>query len=120
MTMQMTMNRKIFMGIMVLLLTIIASYTIEFTYKSAGTKSGTIIAITNNNKPAAYMGSDILKKLPGGTKDKPEAGPTLTAVLVAAGTSDFSKVEITGVKKVLPMSLIHISEPTRLGMISYA
>jgi len=100
--MQMTMNKKIFMGIMVLVLTIIASYTIEFTYKSAGTKSGAIIAITNNNQPAAFMGSDVLKKLPGGTKDQSEEGPALTAVLVAAGTSDFSKVEISGVKKGVP------------------
>ena len=99
MTVTMTMNKKIIIGIMVLVLIIVAAYTFEYTYKSAGTKSGSIIEITNNNQAAAFMGSDVLKKLPGGTKDKSEEGPTLTSVLVAAGISDFSKVEITGVQE---------------------
>ena len=99
MTMIMTMNKKIIMGIMVLVFTIIASYTIEYTYKDSGVKSGAIIEITNNNQAAAFMGSDVLKKLPGGTKGKSEEGPTLTSVLVAAGINDYSKVQITGVKK---------------------
>ncbi len=98
----MTMNKKIIMGIIVLVLTIIAAYTFEYTYKNSGVKSGAIIEITNNNQPAAFMGSDVLKKLPGGTKDKSEEGPTLTSVLVAAGINDFSKVEIIGVKKSAP------------------
>jgi len=98
----MTMNKKIIMGIMVLVFAIIASYTIEFTYKDSGVKSGTIIQITNNNQAAAFMGSDVLKKLPGGTREKSQEGPTLTTVLVAAGINDFSKVDITGVKKGAP------------------
>ena len=98
----MTMNKKIIMGMMVLVFAIIAAYTIEFTYKDSGVKSGAIIEITNNNQPAAFMGSDVLKKLPGGTKSESEEGPTLTAVLVAAGINDYSKVEITGVKKGAP------------------
>jgi hypothetical protein len=98
----MTLNKKIIIGIIVLALAVIAAYTIEFTYKDSGIKSGAIIEITNNNQPAAYMGSDVLKKLPGGTKDKSGEGPTLTSVLVAAGISDFSKVEISGVKKGAP------------------
>ena len=98
----MTLNRKIIIGIMLLAFTVITAYVIEFTYKDAGVKSGAIIQITNNNQPAAFMGSDVLKKLPGGTKEKSEEGPTLTSVLVAAGINDFSKVEITGVKKGAP------------------
>ena len=99
MTMTMTLNKKIIMGIMILVLMIAASYTLEYTYKNAGTKSGSIIKITNNNQTAAFMGSDVLKKLAGGTKNKSEEGPTLTSVLVAAGISDFSKVQITGVRE---------------------
>jgi len=95
----MTLNKKIIMGIMILVLMIAASYTLEYTYKNAGTKSGSIIKITNNNQTAAFMGSDVLKKLAGGTKNKSEEGPTLTSVLVAAGISDFSKVQITGVRE---------------------
>jgi hypothetical protein len=98
----MTLNKKIIIGIIVLAFAVIAAYTIEFTYKDSGIKSGAIIEITNNDQPAAYMGSDVLKKLPGGTKDKSEEGPTLNSVLVAAGISDFSKVEISGVKKSAP------------------
>lgn len=102
MTMIMTMNKKIIMGIMILVLAIVASYTIEFTYKDSGVKSGAIMEFTYNNQPAAYMGSDVLKQLPGGTKEKSEEGPTLTTVLVAAGIANYSKVEITGVKKGTP------------------
>jgi hypothetical protein len=102
MKMAMTMNKRISMGIMVLVLTIIAAYTFEYTYKDAGVKSGTIIGITNNDQPAAFMGGDVLKKLPGGTKVNSQEGPSLTSVLVAAGISNFSKVEITGIRKGVP------------------
>lgn len=98
----MTMNKKIIIGILVLALAVIAAYSIEYTYKGAGKKSGAIIEITNNKQPAAFMGSDVLKKLPGGTNEKSTEGPTLSTVLVAAGINDFSKVEITGVKNGAP------------------
>lgn len=95
----MTLNKKMILGLIILVAMILASYTIEFTYKSSGLKSGAIIKISNNNQPAAYFGSDVLKQLPGGTKEKSEEGPTLNSVLVAAGISDFKKVEIIGLKK---------------------
>lgn len=98
----MTINKKIIAGFAVLVLIIAASYGIEYSYKSVGTKSGAIVKISNNNQPAAYFGSDVLQKLPGGTKKNSAEGPTLTSVLIAAGISDFSKVEIIGVNSNTP------------------
>lgn len=98
----MTLTKKIVMGITALVVVILAAYAFEYTYKAVGTKSGTIVEIAENNQPAAYMGSDVLKQLPGGTNENPEEGPTLNAVLLAAGITDFVSAEIWGARNDTP------------------
>lgn len=96
---KMTLNKKIAGGIITILLIMAASYFIEITYKQTGLKSGAIIKISSNNQPAAFFGSDVLKKLPGGAEGPSGEGPTLKSVLASAGISDFNKVEILGVNE---------------------
>lgn len=91
----MNLNKKIIIGIIIVLLIPVISYTIEYTFKSTGLKSGAIIKISHNNQVAAYFGSDVLKQLPAGSGNSNE-GPTLSSVLIAAGIGNFSNVDISG------------------------
>jgi len=101
----MKFNKKIIIGLLIIVLIIAVSYTVEFSYKSFGLKSGAVIQISYNNQVAAYFGGDVLKKLPDGTAENSNQGPTLNSVLIAAGISDFKKVEISGLEDDVPYKL---------------
>lgn len=93
----MKLNKRIIVGSLIVILFPVIAYTIEYTFKSAGLKSGVIIKISRNNQVAAYFGSDVLKKLPAGSGNSHE-GPALRSVLIAAGISHFGNANISGGK----------------------
>lgn len=92
----MKINKRVVIGLLIIVLILASAYTIEFTYKNIGLKSGAVIEISKNEKEAAYFGGDVLKELPGGSTDGSEQGPTLNSVLMAAGVTDFNEVQIFG------------------------
>lgn len=100
----MKINKKIIIGILIVILIPVISYTIEYAFKNAGLKSGAIIEISLNNQVAAYFGSDVLQKLPNGSGNGDE-GPTLNSVLIAAGINNFSTIEISGGKDETPYKI---------------
>lgn len=85
-------------GILVTLLVVIAAYGTEYIIKYRGLDTATIIKIQNNRQTAAMFGVDVFRQLNS-------AGPSLSAVLTAAGIERFGKVEVKGLTSKTPYQI---------------
>ena len=81
------------------------------------TKDGVSVAkeIELENK-FENMGAQMIKQVASQTNDEAGDGTTTATVLAQSIVNEGNKAVAAGMN----LSLIHISEPTRLGMISYA
>lgn len=95
----MTLNKKIIISIVLIILAVAGSYLIESLSKEQGLKSATVIKVQENNNLAALMGVDVLKALkdqePPGDKDA--KGLSLLYAMGAAGIGEFNQIEVKGV-----------------------
>ena len=78
-------------GILVIVLVVMAAYGTEYVAKERSLKTATMIKVQNNNQVAALLGVNVLRQLDAD-------GPSLTAVLAAAGIDGFSGLEIKGLR----------------------
>lgn len=85
------LNKRIVAGVLFIALLVGAAYGMEYFAKNRGLNTGTIIKMQSNNQVVAFLGIEALRKLEA-------AGPSLKAVLAAAGIDGFDTVEIKGLK----------------------
>ncbi|MDF9409515.1 MULTISPECIES: hypothetical protein [Pelotomaculum] len=95
----MSLNKKIIISIVLIILAVAGSYLLENLSKERGLKSATVIKMQENNNLVALMGVDVLKTLkdqesPG---DKDAKGLSLLYAMGAAGIGEFNQIEVKGV-----------------------
>lgn len=85
------LNRRIAFSLLLIALLVAAAYGTEYSVKSWGLRTASVIKIQNNNTPAALLDINVLRQLD-------PAGPSLTAVLAAAGVDGFNRITVKGLK----------------------
>lgn len=94
----MSLNKRIIISLLIIALIIPTAYLLENYDREHSVNSGHLIKMTENNRPVAYMGADVIKSLAAQEfpDDQAVKGPTLLYVMGAAGIGEFNNVEIKG------------------------
>ena len=94
----MSLNKRIIIGLIIIILIIPASFLFESYDRTRNLNSGHLINMMADNKTVAYMGVDVIKSLTAQEfpTDPAANGPTLFYVMGAAGIGKFNIVEISG------------------------
>lgn len=89
------LNRRILVGVLLLVLVVTVFYGIEYIAKNQGLQTATIIRMQTDKQVVAFLDIGVLRKLDA-------AGPSLKVVLAAAGLDRFGMVEIRGLRSDAP------------------